>query len=409
MPMQLRRRTLGVRTLIGFILCAALGVGAQPALADGPPLKLGEFLDLTGGGASAAEAARLGVDLAVQEINAAGGIAGRKVQVVTADTQTDPTVGVGEMTRLVSQEKVDILFGPVISQVIMAALPVVNAAKVPQMGATGSELIVPKIAPYYFSLLINAQSQASAVIAQAVQVLHAQSGAIISDSGAQSQSFVESMKKEMATRGMKLTGVQQYQYRATDMTPQLLTLKRGNPDTLFLFASSGEDAGNVLKSLDDLGWNVKVTGNYTVATFAGAALKVAGVDAFHAHDVTGINYKAFTYCDAKALPKPFLDFVAKAKAFRPSDAARLSLPFAATFYDGVGLMKQAIEASGGKTDGPVIAAWLEAHAGDYKGIIEDFAASAQSHFLVGPGALASVYPDRVVEGGLQQRYGCGGS
>ena len=409
MPTKVRRRTHGACAVAAFILLAALNGSPRTALADGPPLKLGEFLDLTGGGASAAEAARLGVDLAVQEINAGGGMAGRKVQVITADTQTDPTIGVGEMTRLVRQEQVDVVFGPVISQVLMAASPVVNAAKTPEMGATGSELITPKAAPYYFSLLINAQSQASAMIAQAEQVLHAKSGAIISDSGAQSQSFVESMKKEMAARGLKLTGVQQYQYRATDMTPQLLTLKRGNPDTLFLFASSGEDAGNVLKSLGDLAWNVKVTGNYTVATFAGAALKVAGVDAFHAHDVTGINYKAFTYCNANALPKPFLDFVAKAKAFRPSDASRLSLPFAAAFYDGVQLMKQAIEANGGKTDGPTIAAWVEAHAQDYKGIIQDFSAGPQSHFLVGPAALTAVYPDRVLEGGVQQRYGCGGS
>ena len=114
---------------------------------------------------------------------------------------------------------------------------------------------------------------------QAENVLKAKSGAIISDSGAQSKSFVESMKKEMEARGMKLTGVQEYQYRATDMTPQLLTLKRGNPDTLFLFASSGEDAGNILKARDDLGWDPKVTGNYTVGTFADPLIKVAGKDA----------------------------------------------------------------------------------------------------------------------------------
>ncbi len=285
----------------------ALMVGAHPAAAQKPPIKVGEFLDLTGAAAAPAEAARLGIDLAVKEINDAGGIDGRKLQVFTADTQTDPTVGVGEITRLVQQDHVDVVFGPIISQVQMAAAPVMNAAKIPEIGATGSELITPKLAPYYFSVLIDANSQAKGMVNQAAKALSAKSGAILSDSGAQANSFVAAMKQEMAARGMKLTGTEQFQYRAVDMTPQLLALKRGNPDTLFLFPSSGEDGGNALKSLDDLGWNVKVTGNYTIATFADAVIKNAGKASMHTHDVTGIAYKAFTYCTARrcaeALPR----------------------------------------------------------------------------------------------------------
>jgi ABC-type branched-subunit amino acid transport system substrate-binding protein len=376
----------------------------MPADAQAPPIKLGEFLDMTGGGATASETTKFGVELAIAQINAAGGIAGRKIQIVTADTQTDPTVGVGEMKRLVEQDKVDLLIGPVISQVALAALPVANAAKILEIGSTGSELLTPQAGPYYFSLLINAESQAKAMINQAETALHAKSGAIISDSGAQSKSFVESMKKEMDAHGIKLTGVQEYQYRATDMTPQLLTLKRGSPDTLFLFTSSGEDAGNALKSRDDLGWDPKITGNYTVATYVAPLIKVAGSDALH--DTSALSYKAFTYCDPKDLPKPFVDFVARAKAANPDAAARLSMPAAATFYDGMFLLKDAIEASGGKTDGPTIAAWLEANGPKHTGILGPLSASATTHFLVGADALTAVYPDRILSGGLQQRYGC---
>jgi branched-chain amino acid transport system substrate-binding protein len=374
------------------------------AKAQPTPIKLGQFLDMTGGGASSAESAKLGSDIAVAQINAAGGIAGRQIVVVTADTQTDPTVGVGEIKRLVQQEKVDLIIGPVISQVLLAALPVVNEAKIPELGTTGSELITPQAGPYYFSLLINADSQAKAVLDQAQKGLNVKSGAIISDSGAQSKSFVESMKREMDARGMKLTGVQEYQYRATDMTPQLLTLKRGNPETLFLFSSSGEDAGNVLKSRDELGWDPKVTGNYTVATFASTVIKVAGKDALH--DATGLNYTAFTYCDPNQVPAAFTDFVTRAKAFNADAAARLSMLFAATLYDGVFLLKEAIEASGGKTDGPTIAAWIEANGPNHKGILGALSPSSSSHFLVGANALSVVYPDRMLAGGVQQRYGC---
>ncbi len=405
MRTKFRLHTPKAYGLVISLFAAAL-VMAGPAAAQKPPIKVGEFLDLTGGVATAAEAARLGIDLAIKEINDAGGIDGRKLQVFTADTQTDPTVGVGEIKRLVQDDKVDIVFGPIISQVLMASLPVLNEAKIPQMGATGSEQITPKAAPYYFSLLINAGTQAEAMVNQAATALSAKSGAILSDSGAQAKSFVELMQHEMAARGIKLTGTEQFQYRAVDMTPQLLSLKRGSPDTLFLFPSSGEDGGNALKSLDELGWNVKVTGNYAIATFASAVIKNAGGESLHAHDVTGIAYKAFTYCKATDVPKAFLDFVARAKAFRPDQAAHLSMQFAATLYDGVQLMRDAIEANGGKTDGPTIAAWIEANAKNHKGILGSLSASPTSHFLVGPDAVTAVYPDRMREGGIQQRYGC---
>ena len=141
------RRSLAV-FLLGSIAASVLAVGT--AYAQGQPLKAGEFLDITGGGASAAEAARLGIELAVQEVNQSGGISGRKIDLLTSDTQTDPTVGVGEIKRLVLQQKVELVFGPLISQVLMAALPVMNEAKVPAVGSTGSDQITMQNAPVLF-------------------------------------------------------------------------------------------------------------------------------------------------------------------------------------------------------------------------------------------------------------------
>jgi ABC-type branched-subunit amino acid transport system substrate-binding protein len=288
--------------------------------------------------------------------------------------------------------------------VLIAAAPVLNEAKIASIGSTGSEQITPQLAPYYFSALVNAEAQAKAMTTQAADVLKAKSAAILSDSGAQAKSFVESIKKEMAARNLKLTGVQEYQYRATDMTPQLLALKRGNPDTLLLFTSSGEDAGNAVKSLAELGWKVRVTGNYSVATFAPTAVKIAGKEAFK--DVTGTNYRAFTFCPGGERPKAFLDFVAKARAYKPEVAARLSMAFASLLYESAYLMKAAVEASGGKTDGPTVAAWIEENARNYKGMLGKLSASKTSHFLIGVEALATVYPDRLEDGVIQQRYGC---
>jgi branched-chain amino acid transport system substrate-binding protein len=391
-----------ISVIAAGVVAACLAVGT--ALAQSPPLKLGVFFEFTGAASYPAESGRFGVDLAIDEINKAGGIAGRKIQPVYADNQTDPTVAVGEIKRLVLQEKVDAVIGPLVSQDALAALPITTEAKIPSLGSTGSELITPQVGPYYFSVLINAESQAKAMVDEAITLLKAKSGAVLSDSGAQAKTFVEAIKKEMAARGMKLTGAQEYQYRATDMSPQLLALKRGAPDTLFLFSSTGEDVGNAIKSMGELGWKVKVTGNYTVATFAPSAIGIAGKEAFA--DVTGISYTAFTYCKSDDLPKPFVAFLARGKAFNAEKQAKLAMPYAATLYDNVYLLKAAIEGSGGKTDGPTVAAWIEQNGKSFSNVLTGLSPSTTTHFLVGPDALTAVYPDRSVPGGMQQRYGC---
>lgn len=389
--------------LMGAAMVVVLA-GAGSATAQEKPIKLGLFSEFTGGSSGAtSEAVRLGVRLAVEEINKAGGIRGRKLEIVTADTQTDATVGVGEMKRLALQEKVDLVIGPVISQIHMAAAPIENEAKIPAIGSTGSLAITPANSPYYFSTLVSADAQAKAMVAYAADTLKARSLAVLSDSGAQAKDFVEAMRREIGARGLKVTGVQEYQYRATDMTPQLLSLKRGAPDTLLLFASSGEDAGNALKSLGELGWDPKVVGNWTLGTFVDAMEAITGKEALQ--DVVASNYSGFTYCKAGAKPQAYLDLVARAKAFDPALAGRVSTTMMTVFYDATMLMKAAVEATG-KTEGTSVAGWIEQHGRDFKGITAAIDPTKDVHFLYGPDALSIIYPGRRGEAGIQERVGC---
>jgi ABC-type branched-subunit amino acid transport system substrate-binding protein len=397
------RRGVALAAITAMLGLAGAGhVQAQ----DKAPLKLGLFLEFTGGSSgTTSESVQLGAEIAVEEIDAAGGINGRKVTTVVADTQTDATVGVGEMKRLALQDKVDLVIGPVISQIQMAASPVLNEAGIASIGSTGSTAITPKTAPYYFSTLVSAPVQARKAAAYAADVLKVKSGAILSDSGAQAKEFVEAMRKEMAARDIKLAAVQEYQYRAADMTPQLLALKRSQPDTLFLFASSGEDVGNALKSMDELGWKPKVTGNWTVGAFVEAAEQVAGKDAMKG--VTGSNYSGFTFCKGGQQPEAYLKLYAKAKAKNAALMERASMPILSLFYDSVYLMKAAIEGNGGKTDGKSVAAWIEAHGSSVKGVSGAISPTPDMHFLYGADALSIVYPGERGEAGIQQRAeGC---
>jgi len=384
-------------------LVAAVVAGVASIAAAQAPIKLGAMIPLTGGGATVGESAQIAVELAVKNINAAGGIAGRRVQLVMADYQTEPTVGVSEIKRLVFQEKIDLLVGPTYSQVTLATLPIVNEAKIPSVNVSGSEKLTPEVGPYAFSLLANAEAQSKLMVDYAVSGLKAQSAAILSDVGAQAKTAVEALKAELAARNVKLAGVQEYQYRQTDMTPQLLALRRGNPDVLLLFTSNGEDTGNMIKSANELGWNVKVVGSFG-ATFSGPALKIAGKDAYR--NTVAVNYKCFSYCPSEPVAKSFQDWVGQVKAHKPDAFDRQPLSYLSLWYDAVYVLKAAVEANGGKTDGPTLAAWLENNSKSFRGINSGLAASKSTHFLVGMDALTIVYPDRQREGGLLERVSC---
>ena len=389
------------RVLFGIaVVLASLSATAQ---AQRAPIKIGAMIPLTGGGATVGESAQIAVELAVRNINAAGGIAGRPVQLVIADYQTEATAGVSEVKRLVHQERIEIMVGPTYSQVTLAVLPILNEAKIATVNVSGSERLTPEVGPYAFSMLANADAQSKLMVDHAIRSMKIQSAAILTDVGAQAKTAVEAMKAELAARKVKLAGAQEYQYRQTDMTPQLLTLRRANPDVMLLFTSNGEDTGNMLKSQNDLGWPVRVVGSFG-ATFSGPAMKIAGKDAYK--NLVAVNYKGFSYCPQEPASQGFQQWVDQVRAFKPAAFDRQPLSYLSLWYDAVYVMKAAVEGTGGKTDGPSIAAWLEANSASFRGINSGLTASKSTHFLVGPEALTIVYPDRQRPGGLLERVGC---
>ena len=392
-----------MKTVIKSVLLACALVTLAANAQQRQPIKLGAMIPITGGGATVGESAQIAVELAVRNINAAGGIAGRPVQLVIADYQTDATAGVSEAKRLVHQEKVDIMVGPTYSQVTLAVLPILNEAKIATINVSGSEKLTPEVGPYAFSMLANAEAQSKLMVDYAIRSMKIKSAAILTDVGAQAKTAVEAMKAELAARNVKLAGAQEYQYRQTDMTPQLLTLRRGNPDVILLFTSNGEDTGNMVKSLNELGWNIKVVGSFG-ATFSGPAIKIAGKDAYK--NLVAVNYKGFSYCSKDPAAKGFEEWIGQVKAHKPAAFDRQPLSYLSLWYDAVYVMKAAVEGSGGKTDGPTLASWLERNSGSFKGVNSGLTASQQTHFLVGQGALTIVYPDRTRPGGLLERVDC---
>src|SRR5712672_4620169 len=106
---------------------------ASPAIAAKDPILIGYLPALTGPSSSTGVGINRGIQLAVQEINAAGGIDGRQLELITRDTQSDPTKAVNGAAELTHGQKVSVVFGPVNSGESLAVVPLLARTNTPQV------------------------------------------------------------------------------------------------------------------------------------------------------------------------------------------------------------------------------------------------------------------------------------
>src|SRR5580704_18129478 len=104
-----------------------------PAIANTDPIKIGFLPALTGPSSSTGVGINRGTELAVEEINAAGGIDGRKIELIVRDTQSDPTKAVNAVAELAQRQKAAVIWGPLNSGEALAATPFIGRDKVPML------------------------------------------------------------------------------------------------------------------------------------------------------------------------------------------------------------------------------------------------------------------------------------
>ena len=392
------------RRVIVIAVALAAAAYALPAAAQTSTekVRLGALLSVTGNPANG-QTALAGYKMAVEEINKSGGIMGRQVEMFVGDDANDPTQAVTSVKRLISQNKIQIMVGPMVSQATLAVAPVLTEAKIANVSVSGSSAITPKVAPYHFSLFTSIETVAAAMTDQLVK-MKAKSVAVITDTGSQGKAAQEEFKKLFAARGITLTAIQQHEPHTTDMTAQVLSMRRGNPDAVVHVASTGDDAGSILKNMDEVGWKVKFVSN-TAALNVPMVVRTGGPDVYKSGQVYGQLLKAYTYCPGEAVGQTeFGVFIGKLKAAEPQNFAQLNQQVVSMAYDGVYIMKAAVEATK-SFDGAVLAEWMEKNAQNVKGRINGpLAASPSSHFLVGADAIVFVdRPDQKREDGAALR------
>lgn len=391
-------------TLTRILAGTALGLVASTALAQ-EEIRIGGIASMSGSGASIGNIAQIGWKLAVDEINEAGGIDGKKVVLVIGDTMTDPTHGVAEARRLIGNEGVVGLVGPLTSQETIPITQVTTERAILQVTTAASPDLTPQFAPYHFSNSPTGVNQILPALRYAVDVLGVKKIALISDNGGMSKAAISELTAEMAGQGLTPTAVQEFAFKTEDMTPQIFSLRNSGAEAVLLINSLGDDTRQFLQNLDEIGWDVPVLGSLTISNYAVGNAKILGEEAFE--NVYGVQFSGMTYCEGDPVGESdFAKFSSRAEAAIP-DLERMGGAAAlAPFYIEPWIVKAGIEGAG-SADGKAAATWIEGNIATMPNMLGEFRATQKTHFLPSENALVVVKAPHIHrEDGLVARAVC---
>jgi branched-chain amino acid transport system substrate-binding protein len=258
------------------------GFASVPEAHAQSEVKIGYNGDQSSGGtAEFGISGRYGFEAAIEDLNAQGGILGRKVVGVIRDDQGTPPKSIQNMNELIDSEQVAAVIGPTNSGNAMAWLHIPQQKKIPVIThvATGSAITVRyanEPQNYIFRVSLIDRDQVALLLAYAVKATKGDKIGIIADSSGYGQGVSKDALEILDLYGKKPVAVEKFSPRDTDMTSQLLKLRDAGVDVLI--AGSLSDAnGHLLKSMEKIGYfpillGTWGNGNSPVPNIAGKAL-----------------------------------------------------------------------------------------------------------------------------------------
>ena len=359
--MNIRFAKLASQVAIAAAITAYAGLASA---AD--TIKIGVSGPFTGGSSSMGVSMRDGVKLAVEEINKAGGVIGRQLQIVERDDEAKNERGVQIAQELINKEKVTATVGFINTGVALASQRFYQEAKIPVMNnvATGS-LITHQFDDqpenYIFRNAAHDSIQAPMIVEEAITRRKFKKVAILADSTNYGQLGRSDLEKALELKGIKPVAVEKFNIKDVDMTAQLLKAKEAGAEVVLTYGI-GPELAQIANGMTKLGWKVPMIGSWTLsmANFidnAGPGGEGARMPQTFIQEPNTMKRKAFI--------DSYL------KTFKPKNNRIDSPVSAAQGYDPVYLLAAAIKQAG-TTEGPKVREALENLQTKVEGVVTTY-------------------------------------
>jgi branched-chain amino acid transport system substrate-binding protein len=251
------------------VITTALVVSLLAAAPETGPIKIGVVAPLTGGSAVMGQALRNGTLLAVETLNAKGGVLGRKLELVEADDEANPDKGAQAVRDLAAKGVVAIV-GPANTGVANKMAPVANQLKVPNIvaaatGSTVNELFGEAKPNFVFRLAASDAIQSRMMVTEAFAARRRTKVALLSDETPYGKGGKAKVEALLEARGAKAVYAGTFKVGDTDMTAQVTAARAAGAEVLFLYALAVEDAA-VVRSAEKIGWKPEIIGTWQLCT-----------------------------------------------------------------------------------------------------------------------------------------------
>jgi len=249
-------------------LIALAGWAACAAATAAEPIRIGVSGPFTGGSSPMGISMRDGIRVAVDEINAAGGLLGRPVRLVERDDEARNERGVQVAQELVGREKVVAAIGIVNTGVALASQRVYQEARIPMVTAVATGSIVTRqfLPPqhpdnFIFRMAASDTIQAAMIVEEAVERRRFRKVAILADSTNYGQLGREDLERALDRKGVRAVAVEKFNIRDIDMTRQLMRAREAGAEALLLYGI-GPELAQIANGAAKLGWTVPIIGGW---------------------------------------------------------------------------------------------------------------------------------------------------
>ena len=336
-------------------------IAAGSAIFAQEEIVIGEYASLTGGSASFGQSSHKGTALAIDEINAAGGLLGKKLKLVTEDDQSQAGQPATIVRKLISQDKAVAILGEVASSKSLEAAPICQQNKIPMISPASTNPKVTEVGDYIFRVCFIDPFQGT-VMSKFAQSKGWKKVAVLTDVKQDySVGLAEFFMKDFKSSGGEIVKEQKYSTGDKDFKPQLTSIKAAKPDAIFVPGYYAE-VSLIAKQARLLGIKVPLLGGD--GWVGDSLLKVAG-DA-----LDGSFFSChFSSDDKSPVVQGFVEkFKAKYNGETPDDMAALG-------YDSAMILAEAIKRAGSTEPDKLRAAIAETK--DHQGITGKITLDAQ--------------------------------
>src|ERR1700744_5832463 len=315
----------------------------KPAIAATVPILMGYLPALTGPSSSTGIGINRGVQLAVDEINASGGIGGRPIELITRDTQSEPTKAVTGAAELAPGQKVSVVIGPVNSGESLAVVPLLARSNVPQVHPCWVDTLTdPKKYPMCFRNAPTNQQIGGAANRYVVEVLKRKKVAIISDTTGYGVATLEAYVPMLKAIGAEVVYQNSVDAANPDLKAEFLRIQSAGAEAIMPWSVNAGFLSRIINTRAQLAWDVPIVGQTTLGS--GQTRDLLEKPEYWAK-VYPNHFRPVCYAPGGKLPDRTLAFLDRLRAAKVEFADTL-LWWIAVGYDTPRMVAEAIKNSG---------------------------------------------------------------